>query len=112
MQQKKREIVFFETYFIDFYNNQTLNTQRKIEYVLNLVKVMNVLPIKFFKRITNENGLFEIRVKAMEKNIRIFCLQTEFNEILLLNSFIKKTQKTPKKELQMARKLQSKALLK
>ena len=50
------------------------------------------------------NGLFEIRMKAKVGIARAFyCVQIG-NEILVLHSFIKKTQETPKKELGIARK--------
>lgn len=50
------------------------------------------------------NSLFEIRVKAQEGIARMFyCTQVE-NEIIILHAFIKKTQKTPQKELLIARK--------
>jgi phage-related protein len=112
MRGQYRKIVFFESHFIDFYNEQSFNTQRKIEYVFSLLRVIDVIPLKFFKSITNASGLFEIRVKTGEKNIRIFCVFTDSKEILLLNAFIKKSQKLPAKELELARKLQIQAMSK
>ena len=50
------------------------------------------------------DGLFEIRIKAKMGIARAFyCVQIG-NEIVVLHSFIKKTQETPKKELDIARK--------
>jgi|TARA_B110000240_G_C13358505_1_gene392904 phage-related protein len=50
------------------------------------------------------NGLFEIRAKGKEGIGRsLFCM-LKGREIIILNSFIKKTQKTPKKELDLATK--------
>jgi len=49
-------------------------------------------------------GLFEIRARGKEGIGRsLFCTAKD-REIVILHSFIKKTQKTPKKELEMARK--------
>jgi phage-related protein len=49
-----------------------------------------------------DNGLLEIRVRAKEGIGRsIFCYQKN-HRIIILHSFIKKSQKTPKKELQIA----------
>ena len=52
------------------------------------------------------NGLFEIRAKGQEGIGRvIFCYSVkERNEIVILHSFIKKTNKIPKKELEIALK--------
>ena len=50
------------------------------------------------------DGLFEIRAKGKEGIGRsLFALVVE-DEIVILHSFIKKSQKTPKKELEKARK--------
>ena len=50
------------------------------------------------------DGLFELRIKAQEGIARVFyCIQVE-HEIVMLHSFIKKTQKTPKKEWAVAHK--------
>jgi phage-related protein len=50
------------------------------------------------------SGLFEIRAKGAEGIGRsIFCTQKD-QEIIILHSFIKKTQRTPKKDLEKARR--------
>jgi phage-related protein len=50
------------------------------------------------------DGLFEIRAKAQEGIGRsIYCYQ-KGQKIIILHSFVKKTQKTPKKELEIALK--------
>ncbi len=47
------------------------------------------------------NGLFELRAKALEGIARsIFCYVD--GKIIVLHVFVKKTQKTPKKELELA----------
>ena len=51
-----------------------------------------------------KNGLFEIRVKAKEGIARAFFCYYHKNEIVVLHGFIKKTNKTPKKELEIALK--------
>ena len=48
-------------------------------------------------------GLFEIRSKGKEGIGRSFFCAVKGREIIVLNSFIKKSQKTPKKELKIAR---------
>jgi phage-related protein len=47
-------------------------------------------------------GLFEIRAKGKEGIGRSFFCSFENNEIVILHSIIKKTQKTPKKDLELA----------
>ena len=51
-------------------------------------------------------GLFEIRARGKVGIGRsLFCTE-KGNELVILHSFIKKTQRTPKKELDKARKRQ------
>jgi phage-related protein len=50
------------------------------------------------------SGLYEIRAKGKEGIGRsLYCTVTG-KEVVILNSFIKKTKKTPKKKLDLARK--------
>ncbi len=49
-------------------------------------------------------GLFEIRAKGKEGIGRSFYCTVKGKEIIILHSFIKKSQKTPKRELSTARK--------
>ncbi len=49
-----------------------------------------------------EGGLFELRIKGKEGIARIFYCTRVGKRIVMLHMFVKKTQKTPKKELQMA----------
>ncbi len=48
--------------------------------------------------------LFEIRLKAQEGIGRVFYCAKIGKRIVMLHSFIKKSQKTPEKELSIARK--------
>jgi phage-related protein len=50
------------------------------------------------------DGLFEIRAKGKEGIGRSFYCTLKGKEIVILHSFIKKSQKTPKKELDLAKK--------
>tara|TARA_B100000315_G_scaffold148518_1_gene137383 strand:- start:1755 stop:2093 length:339 start_codon:yes stop_codon:yes gene_type:complete len=49
-----------------------------------------------------DNGLFELRVKGKEGIARVFYCTRIGKRIVMLHMFIKKSQKTPKKELQIA----------
>ena len=56
-------------------------------------------------------GLFELRIKGVEGIARVFFCTMVKQEIVMLHSFIKKTQKTPERELKVA-KLRMKKLKK
>jgi len=49
-------------------------------------------------------GLYEIRAKGKEGIGRSLFCTVKGKEVIILHSFIKKTQKTPQKELKLARR--------
>ncbi|MBU4446177.1 type II toxin-antitoxin system RelE/ParE family toxin [bacterium] len=49
-----------------------------------------------------KDGLFELRIKSKEGIARVFYCTVINKRIFMLNIFIKKSQKTPKKELKLA----------
>jgi len=50
-------------------------------------------------------GLFEARIKLGSNIWRVFCFFDKGKLVILLNGFVKKTQKTPKKEIDKAVRL-------
>ena len=103
----ERQISIYGNYFVKFYNEQTNKVKDKIDYVLDLVKYEERVPKRFLKFLTGTDGLYEIRVSTVFNNIRIFCFFDEGRMVVLTNCFIKKTQKTPKKELALAIRLKN-----
>jgi len=50
-----------------------------------------------------EAGLFELRLKSKEGIARVFYCTKKGRKIIMLHAIIKKTQKTPKKEIKIVR---------
>jgi phage-related protein len=105
-----RKIVTYGDNFVTFYKSQESKIQEKIEYVLDLVRFERQVPIKFFKYLDDTDGIYEIRVMTTFKNIRILCFLDKGELVVLTNCFLKKTQKTPKKEIKNAEKLKNEYL--
>lgn len=101
----ERQIIFYEHYFQDFYLEQTRKVQEKIEYVFKIVRTAQNVPKKFLDHMTGTDGLYEMRIEFQSNIYRIFCCFDKGNLVVLFNGFQKKTQKTPKKEIDMAVKL-------
>jgi phage-related protein len=101
----KRNIVTYGNYFRDFYLKLDDSVQGKIDYVFELVKSLDIIPKRFFQHLENTDGLFEIRIEFESNIYRVFCFFDEGNLVVLINSFQKKSQKTPKQELELAKKL-------
>jgi len=51
-----------------------------------------------------DEGLFELRLKAEEGIARVFYCTMVGKKIVMLHQFIKKTDKTPPRELETARR--------
>jgi len=100
-----RNIITYGDNFVNFYKSQDSKIQEKIEYVLDLVRFEKQVPIKFFKFLGSTDGIYEIRIITTFKNIRILCFFDKGELIVLTNCFLKKTQKTPRKEIKYAEKL-------
>jgi len=58
-----------------------------------------------------DSGLYEIRAKGKEGIARSVYCTTKGKEIVILHSFIKKSQKTPKKDLALAKKRMKEVLI-
>jgi len=56
---------------------------------------------------TGTDGLYEIRIELGSNIYRIFCCFDEGRIVVLFNGFQKKTQKTPKSEIEKAEKLKA-----
>ena len=93
----------YKDYFWDFYNPLNQNIKEKIDYVLQIVISVQRIPAKFFKHL--EDGIYEIRIEVGGNIYRIFTFFDDNKLVILLHGFQKKTQKTPRKEIERAKKL-------
>ena len=100
-----RQVIAYKNYFLDFYESQNDKVQAKIEWTLNLIKVTPKVPEKFFKHMQGTKGLYEIRVDVGSNIYRIFSFFDKGNLVVLGNGFQKKSQKTPKQEIEKALKI-------
>ena len=103
----ERQVIAYKRYFLDFYEDQEEAVQRKIEWTLNLIRITQQLPEKYFKHMKTTKGLYEIRVEVGNNIFRIFSFFDAGNLIVLANGFQKKSQKTPKQEIEKALKIKN-----
>jgi phage-related protein len=102
-----RQIIFHGEYFLDFYKGLDAKVKSKIQYVLELIKQVDRVPVKFLAPMSGYEGLYEVRVEYQSNIYRIFCCFDEGKLVVLFNGFQKKTQKTPKEEIDKAMRLKS-----
>ena len=105
--KQERKIIFHEHYFQDFYLKVNDSVKDKIGYVFRVIKSVEKVPEKFLKHIVGIEGLYEIRIESGSDIYRVFCCFDKGNLVVLFNAFQKKTQKTPKSEIEMAQKLKT-----
>uniref|UniRef100_UPI004048126E type II toxin-antitoxin system RelE/ParE family toxin n=1 Tax=Mariniflexile sp. TaxID=1979402 RepID=UPI004048126E len=70
-----------------------------------MLRTVHNVPKKFLDHMKGTDGLYEIRVEFESNIYRIFCCFDKGNLVVLFNGFQKKSQKTPKKEIDLALKL-------
>ena len=99
----ERKIKTYGGYFERFMEELSTKVQEKINYGLLLLKYQDRLPVKFVKHL--RDGIFELRTEFAGNIYRVFFIFDEGNIVVLFNGFQKKTQKTPRKELEKAIKI-------
>ena len=102
-----RTIIFYQNHFIDFYKELNPKVKEKVKYVLELIKQVERVPEKFLAPMTGYEGLFEIRIEYQSNIFRVFYCFDQGQLIVLFNGFQKKSQKTPKTEIERAMKLKT-----
>lgn len=99
----ERRILVYKDYFLTFYRALEAGAQKKIDYVLDVLKMQDRVSEKFVKYI--KEGIYEIRASYNGNIYRAFFIFDEGNIVMLFNGFQKKTQKTPSKEIDRALEL-------
>jgi len=103
--ERIRTIIAYKWYFEDFLSKQTVKVQNKIYKIFEIVEFQQQIPSKYLKHIEGTKGLYETRFSLGSDIWRVFCFFDEGKLVILLNGFQKKTQKTPKSEIDLAIRL-------
>ena len=100
-----RDICYYRSYYLDFFETLKPDVRRKFNWTLKLIATVDRIPVKYFKHMEGTTGLYEIRVEVGSDIYRVFSFFDKGQLIILLNGFQKKSQKTPKNEIELAEKL-------
>jgi len=103
--EKVRTVILYKDYFTSFFEKQKKKVKDKIIWTFRLIETLKQVPEDYLKHIEGTNGLYEIRVQQGSDIFRIFCFFDKGKLIVLANGFQKKTQKTPKAEIEKALKI-------
>ena len=102
---KVRQVVAYKNYFEDFLKKQNRKVQDKIYKILEAIETLEYVPERYLKHLPGTDGLYEARIQLGSNIWRVFCFFDRGKLVILLNGFQKKTQKTPRKEIDKAIKL-------
>lgn len=108
MNQKVREVVEFENHFSEFLKKQPVKVQNKIFKIIEAIETLERVPSNYLKMLVGSNGLYEARIQLGSDIWRVFCFFDNGKLVILLNGITKKTQKTPKNEIEKALQLMQK----
>ena len=93
--------------FYEYYSSLQPQVQEKFDYVMQILINQTVISTKFVKRIQNTN-LYEMRVSVGYNEYRTLLFAIDHynimssKEIILLNAFLKKSNKDYKQQLKIA----------
>ena len=76
---------------------------QKIIAVVELVGTERIVPAKFFKKLVGTD-LYEFRIRWQSNIYRLFCFFDRNDKVVITNGFVKKTQKTPQREIDKAQR--------
>ncbi|GIZ08558.1 type II toxin-antitoxin system RelE/ParE family toxin [Flavobacterium sp. UMI-01] len=105
---KVREVIAFENHFESFLLEQPKKVQDKIFKIIEAIETLERVPSNYLKSMEGTNGLYEARIQLGSNIWRVFCFFDNGKLVILLNGFQKKTQKTPKNEIEKALGLMTK----
>lgn len=102
-----REVQFFKrpdgsSPVEEFIAGLTDKQAQKVAWVLNLIEDMDIIPAQYWKKLTNTDDIWEARIQFGGNIFRILGFENGGEFVVLTNGFAKKTQKTPKREIELA----------
>ena len=104
--KRVRQVVAYREFFLDFLNSLPERLQNKVFKVIEIIETIERVPEKYLKRIRGTSNLYEARIQLGKNIWRVFCFFDEDRLVILLNGFVKKSNKTPQKEIAKALSLQ------
>jgi phage-related protein len=75
---------------------------QKVTWVLKLLEDLDVVPASYFKKLVNTEEIWECRVHFGSNAYRLFCFLAGDSVVVLTHGLTKKSQKTPKQEIERA----------
>lgn len=71
-------------------------------WVLRLIEELEVVPSQYLKKLVNTDDIWEVRVQFGGNIFRLLGFFDGTTLLILTNGFAKKSQKTPRQEIEVA----------
>ncbi|MBZ0155059.1 MAG: type II toxin-antitoxin system RelE/ParE family toxin [Alphaproteobacteria bacterium] len=102
-----KTVVFYRTAdgkcpVLEFLDSLPGKVAQKVTWVLNLLEELDVVPSTYFKKLVSTEEIWECRIQLGSNAYRIFCFFDGHSIVVLTHGLIKKTQKTPQREIERA----------
>jgi len=88
----------------EFLDSLSSKEAQKVVWVLNLIEEMETVSTKFYKQLSNCDGIIEVRAQIGKNNFKLLGFEDRGTFVVLTNGFKKKDQKVPKSEISLAQK--------
>ena len=103
------EIILYETSdgkcpikkFLDSLSDQVF---KKVSWILRIITELDRIPTSYFKKLKNTEDIWECRIRVGSNIYRIFCFFIKDSIVVLTHGITKKSQKTPRIEIDKAMK--------
>ena len=84
----------------EFLDSLSGKVAQKVAWVLSLIEDLDVVPATYFKKLINTEEIWECRIQFGSIAYRIFCFFDGNSVVVLTHGFIKKSRKTPQREIE------------
>lgn len=106
-----REIVFYATDFGDkpvemFLNELEPAARAKVVRSLEILRTTPVVSSKFWQKMSGSSNIWEVRAEYAGNIYRVLAAMAKGNRVILLHGFQKKSQKTPRQDMEIAQQRQ------
>jgi len=85
----------------DFLDSLSGKQVSKILWVLRIIRDLDYIPKEYFKKLKNTDDIWEVRIKSGNNIFRILGFYDKDKFWVLTNGFTKKTQRIPRKEIEL-----------
>lgn len=86
----------------EFLDSLPSKQAQKVAWVLRLIEELDLVPGQYFEKLVNTEDIWEVRVQFGGDIFRLLGFFAGSSLLILTNGFAKKSQKTPRQEIDLA----------